>query len=262
MDFPKLGFLQPKQPAAKTNEKPILEIDDRSRGKKQEIELLEFINTFQSQLWYQVHPGHVSSSGKSYLALKRIFDIFVGVLLLFPAVPLLIVCAISIKWDSPGPIFFCQNRTGKGGHRFKMYKLRTMSSDAELDKDKYAHLNKLTYPDFKIPDDPRITRVGKVLRKTSLDELPQLFNVIRGDMSFVGPRPTSFPVSTYDLWHTARLEVKPGITGLWQVSGRSNVDFDDRSRLDIAYVKNQSFWLDLKIFLRTFSAVFKKEGAE
>jgi lipopolysaccharide/colanic/teichoic acid biosynthesis glycosyltransferase len=119
----------------------------------------------------------------------------------------------------------------------------------------------LTYPDFKIPNDPRITRVGRFLRKTSLDEFPQLLNVFKGDMSLVGPRPTSFCSSTYALWQTARLGVTPGITGLWQVSGRANIDFDERNRLDIEYIRNQSFWYDIKILFRTFRCVLKRDGA-
>ena len=136
-----------------------------------------------------------------------------------------------------------------------------MVRNAEELKQQYAHLNELTYPDFKISNDPRITRVGRILRKTSLDELPQLFNILRGDMSWVGPRPTSFSAKTYKLWHTARLEMKPGLTGLWQVSGRNELDFDDRLRLDIAYLRNRCVWLDLKIMFRTISCVFTGRGA-
>ena len=211
--------------------------------------------------WYQIDMKDGIYYGKQYLPLKRIFDLLLAILLIIPALPLLIVCVIAIKWDSPGPIFFVQNRTGKGGRRFKMYKLRTMSQDADLTKSNYAHLNNLSFPDFKIPDDPRITRVGRFLRKTSLDEVPQIYNVIKGDMSLVGPRPTSFPVSTYDLWHTERLEIKPGVTGLWQVSGRSDIDFHERNRLDIAYLDNFSFWTDIKIILRTIGPVCRGKGA-
>src|SRR5688572_28962451 len=122
-----------------------------------------------------------------------------------------------------------------------------MPTNAEEIKQGYAHLNELTWPDFKITDDPRVTCVGRLLRKTSLDELPQIFNVLKGDMSLVGPRPTSFDSSTYQLWQMERLEVLPGITGLWQISGRSNVDFVDRLHLDIEYIERRSIWLDLKI---------------
>ena len=163
--------------------------------------------------------------------------------------------------DDPGPVFFKQYRTGKGGRRFKMYKLRTMATNAEELKVKYAHLNELTWPDFKITDDPRVTRVGRFLRKTSLDEFPQIINILKGDMSIVGPRPTSFAASTYKLWQTERLEVLPGLTGLWQIGGRSDLDFDDRLKLDIQYIENQSLWLDLQILVRTVTVVFTQKGA-
>ena len=136
-----------------------------------------------------------------------------------------------------------------------------MVTNAEELKQKYMHLNELTWPDFKITNDPRVTKIGNFLRKTSLDEIPQIFNVILGEMSLVGPRPTSFDVSTYSLWHTERLEVIPGITGLWQVRGRSDVDFDDRIALDVEYIENQSIWLDCKILFWTVMSVFKQEGA-
>ena len=128
-------------------------------------------------------------------------------------------------------------------------------------KQNYADLNELSWPDFKISDDPRVTRVGRFLRKTSLDELPQIINVLKGEMSLVGPRPTSFDASTYDLWHTERLEVLPGITGLWQVNGRSDVDFDERARLDIEYIEKQNAWLDLWILYRTIFVIFNQRGA-
>jgi lipopolysaccharide/colanic/teichoic acid biosynthesis glycosyltransferase len=123
------------------------------------------------------------------------------------------------------------------------------------------HLNEHSGPDFKITDDPRVTRIGRLLRKTSLDELPQVWNVLRGDMSLVGPRPTSFEMQSYHLWHTERLEVVPGLTGLWQVNGRGDLDFDDRVRLDIEYIERRCLRLDLVILLRTFTAVFKQQGA-
>ena len=175
--------------------------------------------------------------------------------------PVMAICALAIWWEDPGPVVFAQLRTGWGGRRFKMYKFRTMVKNAEDLKAKYAHLNELTWPDFKITNDPRVTRVGRILRKTSLDELPQIFNVLKGDMSLVGPRPTSFDASTYALWQTERLEVQPGITGLWQVSGRSDLDFDQRLRLDVEYIEQQSLWLDLQILLRTVAVVFHQRGA-
>jgi lipopolysaccharide/colanic/teichoic acid biosynthesis glycosyltransferase len=196
-----------------------------------------------------------------YRFLKRGMDL-TGALVLLPiALPVLALCILAIKLDSPGPAVFVQPRTGKNGRRFGMFKLRTMVKNAAELKAKYMHLNEHTYPDFKITNDPRMTRIGHVLRKLSLDELPQLFNVIRGDMTLVGPRPTSFGAETYRLWHTERLAVKPGLTGLWQVSGRSDLDFDDRLRLDVAYIRHRRLSLDIQILLRTVSAVLTTRGA-
>ena len=208
-----------------------------------------------------IQPRDVKLFQTSYRISKRILDLTICALFLPALLPVIGLCALLIWLDNPGPIFFKQNRTGKGGKRFKMYKLRSMATNAEELKQKYAHLNELTWPDFKITDDPRVTRIGRILRKTSLDELPQIFNIIKGDMSLVGPRPTSFDVSTYKLWHTERLEVLPGLTGLWQVSGRSDLDFDDRLRLDIEYIERQSLWLDIQILIRTVTVVFTQEGA-
>jgi lipopolysaccharide/colanic/teichoic acid biosynthesis glycosyltransferase len=196
-----------------------------------------------------------------YVRAKRLLDVVVALAVLPFVLIVLALCVIAIRLDSRGPAFFTQLRTGRGGRRFEMLKLRTMVKDADSLKSRYMHLNELTYPDFKITNDPRVTRVGRILRKTSLDELPQIFNVLAGDMSLVGPRPTSFAASTYRLWHTARLEVKPGITGLWQISGRNELDFDDRLRLDVAYIRNRSFGLDLRILLRTFGSVVSGRGA-
>jgi lipopolysaccharide/colanic/teichoic acid biosynthesis glycosyltransferase len=136
-----------------------------------------------------------------------------------------------------------------------------MVHNAEELKAGYAHLNELQLPDFKITNDPRITPIGRFLRKTSLDELPQLFNVLRGEMSLVGPRPTSFGPETYQLWHTERLDVMPGMTGLWQIIGRAHLEFDDRLRLDIAYIERAGIWMDINILFRTFLAVFQQHGA-
>lgn len=175
---------------------------------------------------------------------------------------LLLAVGVSIAITSPGaPVMFTQLRTGKGGKRFQMYKFRSMVPNAEELKKQYMHLNELQWPDFKITNDPRVTRVGRILRKTSLDELPQLINVLKGEMSLVGPRPTSFGSETYKLWHTERLDVMPGITGLWQIIGRAKLEFDDRLRLDIAYIERASIWLDVNILVRTVFAVFKQKGA-
>jgi lipopolysaccharide/colanic/teichoic acid biosynthesis glycosyltransferase len=207
--------------------------------------------------WYR----GAAAASPGYERMKRVLDVTVSILALPFVVLVLAACALAIRLDSPGPAFFAQLRTGKGGRRFRMFKLRTMVLDAEELKARYAHLNELTPPDFRLTNDPRVTRVGRFLRKTSLDELPQLLNVLLGDMTLVGPRPTSFSTDTYRLWHTARLEVKPGLTGLWQISGRNEVDFDDRLRLDIAYIRNRSLFLDFRILLRTFGAVAGGRGA-
>jgi lipopolysaccharide/colanic/teichoic acid biosynthesis glycosyltransferase len=201
------------------------------------------------------------SAGRGYFVSKRVFDLVICLLLLPVVVPALLLCALAVAVDSRGPIVFSQKRTGRHGKRFRMYKFRTMVRNAEELKASLQHLNILPPPDFKIIDDPRITRVGKFLRKSSLDELPQIFNVLRGDMSLVGPRPTSFAPATYSLWHTHRLEVPPGITGLWQVKGRNDTTFDERLRLDIRYIDNLSFRSDLKILSMTAAAVFKGSGA-
>jgi lipopolysaccharide/colanic/teichoic acid biosynthesis glycosyltransferase len=191
---------------------------------------------------------------------KRAMDLVLCMLGLPILLPVLGLVALAVRLDSPGPIVFRQQRTGRDGQRFWMYKFRTMVRDAEELKASLAHLNILPPPDFKIPNDPRITRVGRFLRKTSLDELPQVFNVLRGEMSVVGPRPTSFAPSTYSLWHTTRLEVRPGITGLWQITGRNETTFDERLRLDIAYVRGMSLREDLRIILRTVLSVVHRDG--
>ncbi len=204
-----------------------------------------------------VLPG---GSGR-YATTKRVLDLAVCLVALPFVIPIGILCALAIRLETPGPIVFAQMRTGQHGVRFPMYKFRTMVRDAEELKASLQHLNVLPAPDFKIPDDPRITRVGAFLRKTSLDELPQILNVLRGEMSIVGPRPTSFAASTYSLWHSERLEVTPGITGLWQIRGRGTMTFDERLRLDIEYIEHRSLALDLRIILMTFLAVFRGSGA-
>lgn len=200
--------------------------------------------------------------GRAYQLAKRITDLFLVVITIPFWLPLNGIIALVIHLTSPGaPVMFKQLRTGKGGRRFHMYKFRTMVPNAEELKSQYAHLNELQWPDFKITNDPRTTRLGKFLRRTSLDELPQLFNVLKGEMSLVGPRPTSFGAETYKLWHTSRLDVMPGLTGLWQIIGRAQLEFDDRLRLDIAYIERASLWLDIVILLRTVIAVFQTRGA-
>nr|MBC7244954.1 undecaprenyl-phosphate glucose phosphotransferase [Chloroflexota bacterium] len=196
------------------------------------------------------------------LALKRAIDIIFSLLFLILLSPLMLLIAVLIKLDSPGPIIFKQTRIGRGGRPFTVYKFRSMYHGAELEREALTNLNEATGPLFKIRDDPRRTMLGKFLRRSSLDELPQFYNVLKGEMSLVGPRP-ALPreVEQYQEWHKKRLETWPGLTGLWQVSGRSNLSFDDMVLLDIYYVENWSLWLDLKIALRTIPAIILGTGA-
>lgn len=182
-------------------------------------------------------------------------DILVATVLLVTFLPVIGVLALLVRLSGPGPVLFVQERTGRYGQRFRMYKFRTMVADAELRKAEMMALNERSWPDFKISDDPRITRIGRFLRKTSLDELPQLLNVLRGDMSLVGPRPTSFPASTYEPWQMRRLDVPPGLTGLWQVAARNDTEFSDRCRIDITYIESRSMLLDLYLILATAGVV-------
>ena len=221
---------------------------------------LQSLASARTRPWYEARH-HRAGVTRTYQWSKRALDVVVALAMLPFALPVIAVCMLLIRIDSPGPALLRQPRTGKGGRRFWMLKLRTMVSNAHELRERYMHLNELSYPDFKITNDPRMTRCGRVLRRLSLDELPQIINVLRGEMTLVGPRPTSFGPETYRLWHTARLDVKPGLTGLWQVSGRSDVDFDDRLRLDIAYIRNRSLWLDAQILLRTLGAVLSRKGA-
>ncbi len=209
-----------------------------------------------------INPKKRVLIGPSYLFAKRLMDLTLTLLSAPFWLPILFVIALAIYITSPGaPVIFYQLRTGKGGRRFKMYKFRSMVPNAEELKQKYMHLNELQLPDFKITNDPRVTPVGRFLRKTSLDEIPQLLNVLKGEMSLVGPRPTSFGADAYKLWHTERLDVQPGITGLWQIAGRASLEFDDRLRLDIAYIERRSIWLDIMILFKTVTAVLKQKGA-
>ncbi len=210
---------------------------------------------------FATRPARWRSNRWGYESAKRAMDLCFCIVVLPVALPVLILCALLVRLSGPGPLFFVQERTGRGGRRFRMFKFRSMVPDAHRMKDEIRAARNMVGPDFKLEDDPRVTPVGRFLRKSSLDELPQLWNVLKGDMSLVGPRPTSFDPTTYDLWHTERLEVAPGLTGLWQIARRGNIDFDDRVRLDIAYVRNRSLRLDLAILLRTIPAVLSQRGA-
>lgn len=211
------------------------------------------------------HLGIENESTKGfsfYEIIKRVIDVvcsFVGVLVLSP---LFVVIAIIIKFTSKGPVFFSQKRVGRDGKEFKMYKFRSMVVNAEELKEKLAAQNEMSGPMFKMKDDPRVTKVGKFIRKTSIDELPQLLNVLKGDMSLVGPRP-SLPkeVAQFEEWMYRRLEVKPGLTCYWQVSGRNNIDFEDWMKLDIKYVDERSTWIDIKLIFKTVGVLFGDKNA-
>jgi exopolysaccharide biosynthesis polyprenyl glycosylphosphotransferase len=194
---------------------------------------------------------------------KRLFDIMVSSVLLLLLLPLLLVIAALVKLSSPGPVFFKQNRVGLGKRQFKMYKFRTMIADAEQQLRHLEHLNEVSGPVFKLKNDPRITPIGKLLRKSSLDELPQLINVLKGEMSLVGPRP--LPIRDYvgfnQDWQRRRFSVRPGLTCLWQVAGRTSIPFETWMQLDLQYIDRWTFWLDLQILMRTIPAVLRGFGA-
>jgi exopolysaccharide biosynthesis polyprenyl glycosylphosphotransferase len=198
--------------------------------------------------------------------LKRALDLALATGALIVLLPLFAATAVAIKLDTPGPIFFRQRRMGEGGRPFSIFKFRTMVVDAESRKAELVHLNKHAQPGsdprmFKIPDDPRITRVGKILRRYSIDELPQLINVVQGKMSLVGPRPLIPEESQHvDRWARKRMDLKPGITGLWQVLGRSDIPFEEMVKLDYLYVTTWSFWQDISLMFRTIPVAAGSRG--
>jgi len=193
---------------------------------------------------------------------KRLLDIVGAFVALLLGAPLLAFLALLIKLESRGPVIYRSTRIGRGGRPFHFYKLRSMVQDADRQRHEIAHMNEADGPVFKIERDPRITRIGRLLRSTSLDEIPQFYNVLIGDMSLVGPRPPiPSEVAQYEPWQLRRLDVRPGITCLWQISGRSRIGFQEWMRLDLEYIKHQSLRLDLKILLRTIPAVLSREGA-
>lgn len=198
----------------------------------------------------------------AHLLAKRIMDASVSLALLMVLLPLIISVAIIIKLTSPGPVLFIQNRVGMNQRQFRLYKFRSMVADAEMRREEIAHLNERDGPVFKITNDPRITWIGRFIRRTSIDELPQLLNVLSGEMSLVGPRPPlPEEVKRYDWLFRKRLSVKPGITCIWQISGRNEISFDQWMRMDHEYIENWSVWLDLKILLKTIPAVLLSRGA-
>jgi exopolysaccharide biosynthesis polyprenyl glycosylphosphotransferase len=195
------------------------------------------------------------------LFIKNIFDVLLAAFLLIVLSPVLLMVALLIKLTSPGPVIFKQLRCGLGGRRFVLYKFRSMIAEAEDMRSQFSHLNEMSGPVFKVRNDPRCTPVGRWLRKFSFDELPQLINILKGDMSFVGPRPPiPSEVEKYERWQRRRLRMKPGLTCLWQVRGRNEIDFGEWMKLDLQYIDTWSLLLDLKICLKTIPIVFLGRG--
>lgn len=200
---------------------------------------------------------------KIYIICKRVMDIVGSIIGLIIFSPIFIIVALSIKLEDPkGKVFFSQTRSGKYPKTFKMYKFRSMVHNAEDLLESLKEQNEMSGPVFKIKEDPRMTKVGKFIRKTSIDELPQLINVLKGDMSFVGPRP-ALPkeVEQYNAYQMQRLLVKPGITCYWQVSGRNNIGFDEWVELDLKYIRERNLWLDIKLIFRTIPALLGDKNA-
>jgi exopolysaccharide biosynthesis polyprenyl glycosylphosphotransferase len=207
--------------------------------------------------------ANIGGTNAWQLLVKRVLDVAGSLILLIVLAPLFLVAAVLIKLTSPGPVLFAQKRIGLNKRQFTMFKFRTMVPAAESIQEKLLHLNEMTGPAFKIKNDPRITAIGRVLRKTSIDELPQLFNVLRGDMSLVGPRAMSLRDYRYfsEDWQRRRFSVPPGITCLWQIHGRNTIPFEQWMVLDMQYIDKWSLWLDLKILALTIPAVLKGSGA-
>ncbi len=217
---------------------------------------IEYIGQFPT---IPLHRGQVPELG---FMLKRVLDVVLSAIFLSVLSPFLLALAIAIKLDSRGPVFYASERIGKKGRVFRCFKFRTMVRDAENRRAEIMHMNERDGVLFKITNDPRITRLGRILRKYSLDELPQFLNVLRGDMSIVGPRPPiASEVMEYKLSHLRRLDVTPGITGLWQVQARQDPSFDSYVSLDVTYIENWSIFLDIKIIIRTIGVVFSGTGS-
>lgn len=198
-----------------------------------------------------------------YAFSKRLFDITLSLCALLVLSPLFVLIAVAIRLTSRGPVFFIQTRVGQGGRQFPLYKFRSMLADAELRKAELLPFNEASGPVFKIKNDPRITPLGRILRRTSMDELPQFVNVLKGDMSIVGPRPpVPTEVAAYNARQRGRLAVRPGLTCLWQISGRSNIPFDRWMEMDLRYIETMSFANDLKIVWRTVPSVLTGAGAQ
>ena len=197
-----------------------------------------------------------------YHICKRIMDVVCSAAVLAVLSPIFLAVAVAIKLEDKGPVIFTQNRTGKDGKVFRMYKFRSMYVDAEKRRSELLARNEADGPLFKIADDPRVTKVGRFIRRTSIDELPQLVNILKGEMSIVGPRPlVTYEQNQCTEYQAQRLLVKPGLTCIWQVSGRSDTSFDELIEMDLEYIRNQSLWLDIKLILKTVVVVFTHKGA-
>lgn len=210
--------------------------------------------------WIRLGPA---ARNRCYDLAKRVFDLLFASLLMVLAAPIILLAAIAIKATSPGPVFFRQLRAGRDGKSFRMFKLRSMVASADDDKELFRKFNELpTGPCFKIKSDPRVTCAGRYLRRASIDELPQLFNVLAGDMSIVGPRPLPLDEVRYDTPdQVLRHRVKPGLTCLWQISGRTEIPYEEWLALDVWYIRNRTFLLDLQIILKTLPAILTGHGA-
>ena len=197
-----------------------------------------------------------------YHICKRIMDVVCSAAALAVLSPIFLAVAVATKLEDKGPVIFTQNRTGKDGKVFRMYKFRSMYVDAEKRRSELLARNEADGPLFKIADDPRVTKVGRFIRRTSIDELPQLVNILKGEMSIVGPRPlVTYEQNQCTEYQAQRLLVKPGLTCIWQVSGRSDTSFDELIEMDLEYIRNQSLWLDIKLILKTVVVVFTHKGA-
>lgn len=218
------------------------------------------VDAFEDEYFITIRTGAMM---EGQLVIKRVLDMIISALSLLVLAPVFFISAAVIKATSEGPVFFAQNRVGLNKRIFRMYKFRTMVPDAEQKQAELEDQNEASGPVFKIRNDPRITRIGRFLRKTSIDELPQLFNILKGDMSLVGPRP--LPLRDYkgftEDWHRRRVSVKPGVTCLWQINGRSNTSFEEWMKLDMEYIDRWSLWFDLKILLKTIPIVIQGSGA-
>jgi len=210
----------------------------------------------RTEIWTRLGPPN-----RAYWLVKRGMDVVIAATALLLLAPLLAIVALAVKLECrDARVLFRQTRCGRLGRRLRMAKFRTMTPNAQELKESLRGRSAVAWPDFRLENDPRVTRLGRYLRKTSIDELPQLWAVLRGDMSLVGPRPTSFDSDTYALWQTERLDFAPGVTGPWQVMGRDTMDFTERCRLEISFFRRPSLWRELGILVRTVPVVIRRTG--